>query len=108
MSKDGIRHYEDLGIIRSTPRLAGSRSYRDYHAGELNRVEKAHQAQQLGLSLKEIGPLLKAFDDREPSRAETVAFLNERLVTIRGKISALREVEAFLVEKVARYATTGD
>jgi MerR family copper efflux transcriptional regulator len=30
MSKDGIRHYEEMGLISSLPKKAGSRSYRDY------------------------------------------------------------------------------
>ncbi|WP_210253203.1 MerR family transcriptional regulator [Beijerinckia sp. L45] len=29
MSKDGIRHYEEMGLISSSARQAGSRVYRD-------------------------------------------------------------------------------
>lgn len=39
LSKDTIRHYEVLGLLRSTPRQAGSRVYRDYADDSLERLE---------------------------------------------------------------------
>ena len=60
MSKDGIRHYEELGLIKSVPRTAGSRTYRDYDASVVETIEKVRGAQRLGFSLKEIGALLKS------------------------------------------------
>ncbi|MFG1496619.1 MerR family transcriptional regulator [Saccharospirillum sp. HFRX-1] len=103
LSKDGIRHYEELGIIRSHPRTAGSRTYRDYDASCLGRIEQARQAQQLGLSLKEIGPLLDTVGDRELSREETVEFLQERLAVVQEKINGLRDIERFIQQKLERY-----
>lgn len=104
LSKDGIRHYEELGLIKSVPRQAGSRTYRDYAPSVLDDIEQIRGAQHfLGLSLKEIGPLLKAIADRPPTREQTVEFLEQRLVLIREKIASLREVEDHLSEKVARY-----
>ncbi len=48
-----------MGLITSKPRQAGSRVYRDYDPAVLETIELVRQAQRLGLSLKEIGPLLK-------------------------------------------------
>jgi DNA-binding transcriptional MerR regulator len=106
MSKDGIRHYEEMGLIISTPRQAGSRTYRDYDASVLETIEKIRQAQQLGFTLKEIGPLLKAHDAKALTREQTVAFLQARQLVIQEKIKALREVEAFIERKVALYQAT--
>jgi DNA-binding transcriptional MerR regulator len=104
LSKDGIRHYEELGLISSVPRKAGSKTYRDYDPSVLETIEQIRGAQQvLGLSLKEIGPLLKAVADRPPTKEETIAFLEERLVIIRGKIASLREAEGFICRKIERY-----
>lgn len=61
MSKDGIRHYEEMGLIASSPRQAGSRTYRDYDASVLRTIEHVRQAQRLGFSLAEIGPILDAY-----------------------------------------------
>jgi DNA-binding transcriptional MerR regulator len=105
MSKDGIRHYEEIGLIRSTERQAGSRVYRDYDASAIKRIERVHQAQQLGLALKEIGPILDAYGEREVTPTETVVFLEERLDIVRGKLAELRKIEDFILQKLERYRT---
>jgi DNA-binding transcriptional MerR regulator len=103
MSKDGIRHYEDMGLIASKPRQAGSKVYRDYDPSVLKTIEMVRQAQRLGLSLKEIGPLLKAYGSAPLTAKKTVAFLEQRLVVIREKLAALREIEEFICAKLAHY-----
>ncbi|WP_108125406.1 MerR family transcriptional regulator [Saccharospirillum mangrovi] len=105
LSKDGVRHYEELGIIRSHPKTAGSRTYRDYDASCLGRIEQARQAQQLGLSLKEIGPLLDSIGEREVTPEETVEFLQERLAVVQEKINGLRQIESFIEQKLKHYQT---
>jgi len=105
MSKDGIRHYEETGLIRSSERRAGSRVYRDYDAVAIKRIEQVRQAQQLGLTLKEIGPILDAYADREVTVPETIVFLEERLDIVRGKLAELRKIEAFICQKLAHYRT---
>lgn len=66
-------------------------------------IEMVHQAKQLGFSLKEIGPLLKAYADREFTGLEIAGFLEERLKVIREKIDKLREVEDFILRKLSHY-----
>jgi DNA-binding transcriptional MerR regulator len=80
MSKDGVRHYEEMGLIGSRPRRAGSRTYRDYD-----------------------GPLLKAYGTANLTAEETVAFLEQRLSAIREKQAELRQVEDFICSKLDRY-----
>ncbi len=103
MSKDGIRHYEEMGLIRSSPRQAGSRVYRDYDASVLTTIDHVRQAQRLGFSLAEIGPLLEAYRTAEPTPEQTVDFLEARLAVIRARQAELREVEGFIESKLARY-----
>ena len=102
LSKDGIRHYEELGLIRSAPRRAGSRTYRDYDPSVLETIELIRGAQRLGLSLGEIGPLLKIYASG-PTREQSIQFMEDRLKVIQGKISELREIEDYLVAKMDRY-----
>nr|WP_292058984.1 MerR family DNA-binding protein [Martelella sp.] len=64
---------------------------------------RARQAQQLGLALKEIGPLLDVHDTRDFTEAETVTFLEERLAVVKGRIVELRHMEAFIEEKLSRH-----
>lgn len=103
LSKDGIRHYEQLGILTSRSRQAGTRMYRDYDESAVETIEKLRQAQQLGFSLREIAPLLKAYADKPPSKAEAVVFLKERLQVVRDKLDTLRGVETFIVNKLRHY-----
>lgn len=100
LSKDGIRHYEEMGLITSAPRQAGSKIYREYDASALDTIEMIRGAQRLGFSLKEIGPLLKAYKKSRPSKEQAVKFLEARLVVIREKIAALREVEDYICGKL--------
>ena len=103
LSKDGIRHYEALGLIRSVPRQAGSRTYRDYDPSVIETIEHIKGAREvLGMSLKEIGPLLEAVAS-QPTREQTIDFLEERLAIIRGRIASLHEVEDYLAAKIKRY-----
>jgi MerR family copper efflux transcriptional regulator len=103
LSKDGIRHYEHLGLIGSVPRRAGSKVYRDYDPSVLDMIDQIRGAQHyLRLSLKEIGPLLKAITDSPPTDAERLDYLEERLAFVRNKITTLREVEDHISEKVGR------
>lgn len=103
LSKDGVRHYEQLGLIASTPRAAGGRVYRDYDISVLAIIEQVRQAQQLGFPLKEIGPLLKAHAEAPRSKEETIDFLEARLVVIREKLAAIQAVEDFICAKLERY-----
>jgi MerR family transcriptional regulator, copper efflux regulator len=103
MSRDGVRHYEELGLIHSTPRQAGSRIYRDYDAAVLETIERVHQAQRLGFTLKEIVPLLRAYGNAKLSLDDTVDFLRERLTVVHEKQAALAEAERFIRQKIDRY-----
>jgi DNA-binding transcriptional MerR regulator len=62
------------------------------------------QAQSLGFSLKEIGPILRAYAKNPPSREQTVRFLEDRLAVIRSKIADLRGIEKFIRNKIKQYS----
>jgi len=110
LSKDGVRHYEAMGLIASSPKQAGSRVYRDYDPAVLDTIEQVRQAQNLGFSLKEIEPLLKAYGSATLTAEQTIAFLEQRLAVVREKQEQLRRIEAFICTKLDRYrkeAATG-
>ena len=103
MSKDGIRHYEEMGLISSYARQAGSRVYRDYDPAVLEAIDQVRQAQNLGFSLKEIQPLLKAYGSATLTAEQTLDFLEKRLAVIRAKQEELRAIEAFICTKLDHY-----
>jgi DNA-binding transcriptional MerR regulator len=99
LSKDGIRHYEELGLIVSTPRQAGSKTYRDYSPSVLKTVENIRALQRLGLSLHEIGPILK-ISAAGYTQKQMMGFLEGRLKVVREKIAALGEIETYISGKL--------
>jgi MerR family copper efflux transcriptional regulator len=104
LSKDGIRHYERMGLIVSTPREAGGRTYRDYDASVLEKVEQIRQMQQLGFSLKEMAPVFEAYEAAAPvPKAAVISFLKDRLSVVRGKIEELQQIESYISKKLDAY-----
>ena len=103
MSKDGVRHYEEMGLISSSARQAGSRVYRDYDPTVLETIQRVREAQTLGFSLKEIESLLKAYGLAKLTAEETIEFLEKRLSVIRAKQEQLREIEVFVCTKLGHY-----
>ena len=99
LSKDGVRHYEELGLISSTPRQAGSRTYRDYDPSVLKTIEDIRGLQRLGLSLHEIEPILKVIA-AGPTKQQTIEFVEGRLEVIRGKMTELAEIEKYMTQKL--------
>ena len=103
LSKDGIRHYESLGLIKSSPKQAGSKTYRDYDPSVLHAIEQVRGAQHfLRLSLQEIGPLFKSIEEEPPTDRQRLEYLEERLVVVRRQLASLREIEDHLCGKIDR------
>lgn len=89
LSKDGIRHYESLGLLYSKPIQAGSRTYRDYDDTTLERLMIISLAKRLHFSLKElVDPLNQILSDTI-SREERAAGLAEKVKEIDVKIAEL-------------------
>ena len=53
-TKDTIRHYDQLGLLLSTERQAGSRRYKDFSRDNLERIELIRLAKYIGFTLNEI------------------------------------------------------
>lgn len=53
-TKDTIRHYDELGLLKSRKRQAGSRYYNEYHPQCVERIEVIKGAQAVGFTLKEL------------------------------------------------------
>lgn len=102
LSKDGLRHYEALGLIHSTPRRAGSRTYRDYDETTLERLALVALGKRLGFSLREMAEVLDRILSDTISREERAARLAAQLQRIDARIADLKAARAELVEIVAR------
>lgn len=89
-SKDTIRFYTRLGLLSSSERLAGSRTYAVYGESQIERYEFIEFCKELGFTLKDIGQALKEMDAGTFSDRRRQTLVENKLVEIEGKIAELR------------------
>lgn len=78
-TKDTVRHYDALGLLKSRKRQAGSRLYTEFHPECVERIELIKSAQVVGFTLNEIR---ESFDDFYNGRIgldEQLAFVQKKL-----------------------------
>ena len=52
-TKDTIRHYDEMGLLKSRKRQAGSRLYTEFHPECIERIKMIKGAQAIGFTLNE-------------------------------------------------------
>ena len=92
-----IRYYADIGLLNSLARTEGG--YRQFSSQVLTRLAFIKRCQSLGLSLQEIGDILKIYDQGELPCGDIKQKLSkklleidhqiEQLTTLRGELSGL-------------------
>lgn len=85
-----LRHYHQIGILPEPPRLENG--YRDYGVVDVARVLRIKRLASLGLSLEQIGSILKeegAGESRTPN--ETAKLLDDIDNELKTQISQLEE-----------------
>lgn len=96
VSKELVRHYESLGLIFSTQVQAGSRSYRDFDKQTLVRLSLIKKGKAIGLSLKQIQPLLDAFLNQQMSQTQALEILTEQARYMDRLIEQAQEVKTLI------------
>lgn len=86
-----LRFYEGAGLVIPVERTQAG--YRLYDEEQVARVRFIRQAQQLGLSLAEVGELLAAVDsdDPVPTRDRLRHMVSHKLVSTRRQVGELAE-----------------
>lgn len=82
-----IRYYEDLGLLKSSGRTEGG--FRQFSLEVITRLAFIKRAQSLGLSLEEIGEILKVYDQGKLPCGELKEKLEDKLVEIDSQIEQL-------------------
>jgi len=99
-TKDTIRHYDELGLLISSQRQAGSRLYKEYSTENLERIEMIRLAKFMGFTLGEVAQQIEAYYAGDISTAEQVALLQARMEDVEEKIKNLQTVKEFLNYKI--------
>ena len=101
-----LRYYEEVGLLRPTARSRGG--FRYYRRADLNRIALIRNLQELGLTLDEIGDLIKDRDlpGERPELMNRVnetlranrELLNNRLDQLQSQIGEVDAARAKLAE----------
>lgn len=101
VTKESIRHYIALGLIKPTQANAGTRLYNEFTQADVERVEYIKLAKSLGFTLKELAPYVDLFMENRLSKDVAVAAFEEKLIEIEAKIADLQEIQSRLRAKLA-------
>lgn len=101
-TKDTIRHYDQLGLLLSSERQAGSRRYKDFSRDNLERIELIRLAKYIGFTLNEIAEQTRRYYAGGLGLPEQLAMLEDRLSDVRDRVRQAQEVERYLVNKIER------
>lgn len=103
VSRDTIRYYERLGLIRTEGPSAPTNSYKMYATDTLTRLELIRQGKKLGFSLTEIIDGLDLLSNEQLSDVAAENRLVNKIKTIDQKIQALQAVRHrlnFVLERI--------
>ncbi len=96
-----IRYYENIGLLRSAPRL--SNGYRDYDEPDVHTLRFVRHARRLGFSVPEVASLLALWRERRRSTAEVKAIAARRVAQINRKLRECEELKRMLLHLAGRY-----
>jgi DNA-binding transcriptional MerR regulator len=89
LSKDGLRHYEAMGLIHSSRVMAGTRHYCHYDETTLERLELVALGKRLHFSLREMAELLNRLFRDEITREERSAIMLQKVEQIDQRMADL-------------------
>jgi MerR family copper efflux transcriptional regulator len=95
---DTIRYYERNGLLPAPTRRASG--YREYAAGDVERLRFIRRAKELGFTLSEIGELLSLTADRKNDMRGVRRKAEDRLEQVELKIEELQRVRRGLLRLI--------
>ncbi|MEL6403131.1 MAG: MerR family transcriptional regulator [Chloroflexota bacterium] len=101
LSAHTLRYYEDLGLIDAVQRAPNG--HRRYTAEDIERIEFLKKMRHTGLSLDDIKAFLDLYKQGEQTASERRTIMEEQRENVRQQIAELREVEAFITNKINGY-----
>jgi len=103
---DTIRYYERNGLLPPPTRRASG--YREYAAGDVERLRFIRRAKELGFALAEIAELLSLTANRHSDMRGVKRKAEERLSQIEFKIKELQRVRRGLQKLIAACPGQGE
>jgi DNA-binding transcriptional MerR regulator len=102
VSKDAVRHYEEVGLVSCSTKQAGARRYRWYDEVALEQLRFIKAGQRAGFSLKELKVLVKGVKSGKIGRAEFKRILRDQIARVERKIAEHEDAIRFLRQEIMR------
>lgn len=104
VTRDAIRHYEQLGLLHEAHFTRLENGYRDYNDRAIERIEFIRKGQNAGFKLWQITKVADDWENNEMSMEEKREILQKQLIEINARIDDLQslrsEIEALLMQEV--------
>ncbi len=94
LSAKMIRHYEQSGLLKKSPRTDSG--YRLYNSEQVNQLRFIRQARNLGFSLADIQSLLELWQNPERESRAVKQLAQQHLAEIAAKIAELQHMQQVL------------
>ena len=100
LSRDTIRYYERLGLLKTVGRPAPTNDYKAYAPDTLARLKSITLGKRLGFSLTEIAEGLRLYDRDQFNEVEIEAWLVEKLAQVEEKVQLLQTLRRDLLRSL--------
>lgn len=97
VSRDTVRFYERRGLLR--PAVAAN-GYRNYTELDVERVEMIRMGQRLGFTLRELGPLARAWENDALGPDAQRRVIRQRLGEVDLRIAEMQAIRTYLAAKL--------
>jgi len=99
-TKDTIRHYDQLGLLKSRKRQAGSRLYTEFHPECVERIELIKRAQAIGFTLTEIKDSLNDYYDGQLDIDLQLSLTQQKLAQVKKQQTTINLMIEMLAERI--------
>jgi MerR family transcriptional regulator, copper efflux regulator len=100
LSKDTIRFYQKIGLIRHIGRQSSQNNYKQYDSTTVERLKLIKRAKELGFTLNEIAMAIDAWQGNKLSKTEKIQIFQNKIVDIDRRIDNLNQIKAYLQSKL--------
>ena len=99
-TKDTVRHYGELGLLKSRKRQAGSRLYTEFHPECVERIELIKSAQAIGFTLTEIRESLNDYYDGQLDIDLQLMLTQQKLAQVKKQQANINVMVELLSERI--------
>lgn len=99
-TKDTVRHYEQLGLLKSRKRQAGSRLYTEFHPECVERIDLIKSAQAIGFTLTEIKNSLNDYYDGHLDIDSQLILTQQKLEQVKKQQANISIMVELLSERI--------